>query len=85
MSDPARKLLFAFLPSDPDGEDLDFLRTMSGQPDEDFFAALRELDRFSLLELNGDVERPLYRLHRLSVTFLQTDILNLWSEQAEDE
>lgn len=85
MSDPARKLLLAFLPSDPDGEDLEFLRMMSGQPEGDFFAALKELDRFSLLELNGDAVRPLYRLHRLTVTFLQTDILNLWSEQAADE
>lgn len=84
LHDPARRLLLSFLPSDPEGEDLGFLQRMSGQPEEAFFAALKELDRFSLLEVSGDAERPLYRLHRLTATFLQTDVLNLWSEQSEN-
>lgn len=79
LHDPARRLLLSFLPSDAEGEDIDFLRLMSGQPDDVFYEALKELDQFSLLEINGDAERPLYRLHRLTVTFLQTDILKLWT------
>ncbi len=78
LRDPARQLLLSFLPSDPEGEDLEFLRIMSGQEQGEFYQALKELDQFSLLELNGDAERPLYRLHRLTTTFLQTDVLNLW-------
>ncbi len=78
LNDPARRLLLSFLSADPEGEDIDFLRLMSGQANEEFLAALRELDQFSLLEIGGSVERTLYRLHRLTVTFLQTDILKLW-------
>jgi hypothetical protein len=85
LSDPARRMLLAFLPSDPEGEDLDFLQMMSSQPEEEFFSALRELDQFSLLEIHGDVERPRYRLHSLTVTFLQTDILHFWSETEETD
>ncbi|GAP13303.1 protein containg NB-ARC domain [Longilinea arvoryzae] len=85
LHDPARQLLLSFLPADAEGEDIDFLRLMSGQPDEVFFEALKELDQFSLLEINGGEERPLYRLHRLTVTFLQTDILKLWSTGQGDK
>ena len=38
------------------------------------------LDEFSLLETSGDVHTLRYRLHRLTVTFLQTDILSSWDE-----
>ncbi len=80
LSDPARRLLLSFLPANPEGEDLDFLRVMSGQADDSFFSALAELDRFSLLEITGDASQPLYRLHQITVTFLKTDILSQWSE-----
>lgn len=80
LSHSARQLLLSFLPSDPEGEDLTFMQVMSGQSEEAFYHALQELDQFSLLEITGDVQTPLYRLHRLTVTFLQTDILSSWSE-----
>jgi len=78
LHDPARLLLLSFLSADAEGEDLDFLRSMNVEGDEPFYQALYELDQFSLLEVSGDAARPLYRLHRLTVTFLQTDILNRW-------
>jgi len=78
LTDSGRRLLLSFLAADPEGEDLDYLLSMSGQSGDQFYAALQELDRFSLLEVGGDVLRPLYRLHRLTVTFLQTDILKRW-------
>jgi hypothetical protein len=84
LSNPSRSLLLSFLPADPEGEDLDFLREMSGLPDEVFFEALRGLDQFSLLEFVGEAEHPRYRLHRLTVTFLQTDILKIWSNPSAD-
>jgi NB-ARC domain len=80
LGDPARHLLLAFLPADPEGEDVDFLQMMSGQTEEIFFEALREMDQFSLLETTGDMHTLRYRLHRLTVTFLQTDILSSWDE-----
>jgi hypothetical protein len=80
LSDPARHLLLTFLPADSEGEDVTFLQMMSGQTEETFFNALREMDQFSLLETSGDVHTRRYRLHRLTVTFLQTDILSSWDE-----
>ena len=80
LGDTARHLLLTFLPADPEGENVDFLQMMSGQTEEIFFAALRELDQFSLLETSGDINALRYRLHRLTVTFLQTDILSSWNE-----
>ncbi len=78
LSDSGRRLLLTFLPANPEGEDLDYLLTMSGLSGDQFYSALQELDQFSLLEVGGDIVRPLYRLHRLTVTFLQTDILKRW-------
>jgi hypothetical protein len=80
LSDPARHLLLTFLPADPEGEDISFLQMMSGQNEATFFKALREMDQLSLLETTGDVHTLRYRLHRLTVTFLQTDILRSWDE-----
>jgi hypothetical protein len=80
LSDSARRLLLSFLPADPEGEDLAFIQVMIGQPEDTFFLTLQELDQFSLLEISGDAHAPRYRLHRLTVTFLQTDILSSWSE-----
>ena len=80
LSDPARHLLLTFLPADPEGEDIVFLQMMSGQNEATFFKALREMDQLSLLETTGDVHTLRYRLHRLTVTFLQTDILRSWDE-----
>ncbi len=85
LHEPAKKFLLSFLPSDPEGEDIEFLRFMSDQSEEDFYAALKELDQFSLLEVNGDTERSLYRLHRLTTTFLQTDILHLWEDKTGND
>jgi hypothetical protein len=84
LRDHSRRLLLTFLPTDPEGEDLEFIQVMSGISPEEFYPALKGLDQFSLLEINGDAEHPLYRLHRLTVTFLQTDILNLWSTGTVD-
>ncbi|PKO19107.1 MAG: hypothetical protein CVU39_00720 [Chloroflexi bacterium HGW-Chloroflexi-10] len=80
LSERARRLMLSFLTSDPEGEDLEFISLMSGMPDENFYTALSELDQFSLLEVSGETLTPRYRLHRLTVTFLQTDILKLWEE-----
>ncbi len=85
LSGSARRLLLSFLPSDPDGEDIEFLQLMSNQTMEAFYAALKELDRFSLLEITGGTEFPLYRLHSLTITFLRTDILHFWTDNNEND
>lgn len=85
LSKDGQHLLLSFLPSDPEGEDPAFLLMMSSLKEGQFYQALAELNRFSLLEIGGDIARPRYKLHRLTVTFLQTDILNSWSEPTHDE
>lgn len=76
---PAKVLLLSLLSISPDGEDVAWLRLMSGLPEHEFEAALRQLIAYSLLEVAGSSEMPLYRIHRLTTTFLQTEILLNWS------
>lgn len=85
LSDSARNLMLSFLPADPEGEDLEFIQQMSGLTEESFYAGLRELDQLSLLESDGSTILPRYRLHRLTVTFLQSDLLKLWIAPSHDD
>jgi hypothetical protein len=84
LDDPARLLLLSVLDIAPDGDDADWLRGMSPDlSDGDFDAALNQLIDFSLVEVGGVLANRLYRLHRLTVTFLQTDILGGWMDDGE--
>lgn len=74
LDEPARDLLIAMMDIAPEGEDVNWLRMVSGLPDETFRMALEALIAHSLVELGGDVETPRYKLHRLTVTFLETQL-----------
>lgn len=78
LSDSARRLLLSLLPLAPDGEDIEWLQLMSLLPPGEFAAALAQLLDYSLLETAGPPESPRYRLHRLTTTFLQTEVLAGW-------
>ncbi len=80
LADPARQLLLAMLDISPEGEDLEWLQMMSDLPGEAFEAALEQLIDYSLLETSGGVEDPIYRLHRITITFLHTEVLQDWGE-----
>jgi len=80
LSEPAKALLLSMLAVSPDGEDLDWLRQMCLLPVDEFHAALAQLLDFSLIEIDGSIAAPLYRLHRLTTTFLQTEILLSWND-----
>ncbi|HOU14685.1 MAG TPA: NB-ARC domain-containing protein [Anaerolineae bacterium] len=84
LTDPARQLLLAMLPVSPDGEDTAWIYGNSHLPAPVFEQALSQLLDYSLLETAGDVQNPLYRLHRLTATFLQSEILNHWGNNADD-
>ncbi|MBE2225117.1 MAG: hypothetical protein IAF02_26505, partial [Anaerolineae bacterium] len=79
LDKPAKALLLSLLSISPDGENIGWLRLMSGLPEDDFAAALTQLTEFSLLQIAGSPTTPIYRLHRLTTTFLQTEILLNWS------
>jgi len=82
LDDLARQLLTDMLLVSPDGEDVEWLRLMSDLSSEQLEQALAQLMDFSLVEVSGPLERPLYRMHRLTMTFLQTDILDQWEGNA---
>ncbi len=79
LNAPAKALLLSLLSISADGEDVDWLRLMSGLPEDEFQPALKQLTNYSLLEVAGTPAAPVYRLHRLTTTFLQTEILLNWS------
>lgn len=79
LDEPAKALLLSLLSISPDGEDIAWLRLMSGLPEDEFAPALAQLSDYSLLEVAGSSAAPVYRLHRLTTTFLQTEVLLNWS------
>ena len=79
LDDHARQLLLSLLTIAANGEDVDWLRLMSFLPPDAFDEALAQLLAYSLLQPVGPPGAPRYRLHRLTTTFLQTEILTDWA------
>lgn len=79
LSQSARQLLFAIHDViAPDGAHFTWLRTMgegSGLTSDQLVSTIQELRRYSLLDVYGAL--PLYRLHRLTVTFLRNEFNTL--------
>lgn len=82
LDDTSRRLLFTFLTADPEGEDSRFLEILSGLSPAEFARSFRELDGFSLIETNWVNDLPKHRIHRLTSTFLQTDVLKTWESDS---
>jgi len=80
LSDPARAMLLSLLHIAPEGEDLKWLQLMAMLPPDEFDDALDQLLAYSLLDVAGTAAAPRYRMHRLTITFLQTEILSRWEE-----
>lgn len=80
LAEPARDLLIAMMDISPDGENVEWLRLVSGLPASDFRTALEVLLDHSLVEIGGSIEAPRYRLHRLTVTFLETEAYRSFSD-----
>ena len=78
LDPPAQHLLLAMLAIAPEGEDVGFLQEMSALNDAEFEQALTQLLDYSLLEIGDTLVAPRYRLHRLTITFLQTSVLSHW-------
>ncbi len=80
LDESSRQLLMNMLLVSPDGEDIEWLSLISALPQVELMRALRQLQDFSLLQVTGSLEHPFYRLHRLTVTFLETEMLARWAE-----
>lgn len=78
LPDIGKKLLLSMLLVSPDGEDRTWICQMGALTDEEFNQGVDELKQLSLIEFSGSIEMPKYRIHRLTATFLQTDVLQGW-------
>jgi hypothetical protein len=56
---------------------------MSSLAEDHFWPAVTELFSRSLLDVRGNVRERRYSIHRLTETFLRTEIIN-WPEEEED-
>ncbi len=78
---PEAKLLLQAMPLVSESGGLpDYLQTISGLAAERFWPALHELRNRSLLEVRGTMQERRYGVHRLTETFLRTEIIH-WPEE----
>lgn len=82
LSDNGRQLLQAMPLLGEAGGQADYLATISGLNEADLWLALHELRGRSLVEVQGTLEQKRYGLHRLTETFLRTEIIN-WPEDEQ--
>lgn len=61
------------------GATLDYLQALSGLGEEQLWPALHELRQRSLLEVRGSLHEKRYGIHRLTDSFLRTEIVH-WPE-----
>lgn len=66
------------------GGDPEYLQAVSGLSSNSFWPALQELRSRSLVEVRGNIHDKRYGVHRLTETFLRTEIIN-WEERPDDE
>jgi hypothetical protein len=74
LSDVARQALLALPVASPRGSPLDHIAAVSGLELTELGQALEELSTFSLIEVGGDLENRRYSIHRLTETFLLTEV-----------
>ncbi|MEM7111045.1 MAG: NB-ARC domain-containing protein [Chloroflexota bacterium] len=75
LDEAAQMLLITMGVVGPAEADEPHLLELSGLPEEQFQTALETLNQYSLLETRGTLQTRLYGIHRLTETFLQTDII----------
>ena len=80
LDDIAKRFLLSMLMVSPDGEEREWICETGELSAEEFNQGLEQLKRLSLIEFSGTIEMPLYRIHRLTNTFLHTNILQNWEE-----
>ena len=79
LSQEARSLLQAMPLVSKAGGLPDYLQEISFLSTEQLWSAIQELRKRSLLEVRGTIREKQYGIHRLTETFLRTEIIN-WSD-----
>ncbi len=77
LSQEARHLLKIMPLVSEEGEDADYLQTLSGLSELQLWPVLTELRNRSLIEVRGTLNEKRYGIHRLTETFLDTEIIRL--------
>ncbi len=85
LSREARDLLQAMPLVSESGAQPDYLQTISGLSAGQLWPAIQELRRRSLLEVRGTLQEKQYGIHRLTETFLRTEIIHLPEINGDDE
>lgn len=84
LSENGRRLLQAMPLLAESGGQPDYLAVISGLDGIDLWPALQELRGRSLVEVQGTLEEKRFGLHRLTETFLRTEIID-WPEDGEGD
>lgn len=79
LGESARRLLKAMPLVSETGATLDYLQALSGLGEQQLWPALHELRQRSLLEVRGTLHEKRYGIHRLTDSFLRTEIVH-WPE-----
>lgn len=79
LDQDARDLLQAMPIVADVGATPEYLQEMSGLEEDRLWPAIQELRRRSLLEVRGNLHQKRYGIHRLTETFLRTEIIH-WNE-----
>jgi hypothetical protein len=79
LSEPARALLLAMPLVAETGGEPDYLQALSQLDKERFWPALQQLRSRSLLEVRGTIAEKRYGIHRLTETFVRTELVD-WPE-----
>ncbi len=82
LTPPAQKLLQAMPLVAASGAEPSQMQAFSQLNKDDFWTAVRELTSRSLLEVQGTMQERRYGIHRLTETFLQTEIIR-WPDTIE--
>ena len=81
LSEDGRSLLRAMPLISETGAGPDYLASISGLEETRLWPAIQELRSRSLLEVRGNLREKQYGIHRLTETFLRSEILN-WPESS---
>jgi hypothetical protein len=82
LSPPARSLLQVMPLVAETGALPDYLQSLSNLTDDQLWPAFQELRSRSLLEVRGTLQEKRYGIHRLTETFLRTEIINWLEDQS---
>ena len=85
LSEEARQLLRAMPLVGEPGAETDYLKVISGLSDDALWPALYELQSRSLVEVRGGMREKRYGIHRLTNTFLQTEIIRWFDNGTGDD